>query len=248
MWPDGVALVVGGSGGIGRAVCEALARAGARVALTYRTRRDAAEATADAVRALGGHAEVYAAALEDPAAVADAVARVAESGPIHTVVHAAGSDIRMRWISELQAPEWYAVMRADADGCFHLVQATLPHLRRSRGSLVAITSAGSLRYPARDILSVAPKAAIEALMRGVAREEGRHGVRANCVAVGVVDAGIFQRLAGHDLAPAWIDAARKNTPLGRLGSAADVADAVVYLARAGYVTGQTIAVDGGYSV
>ena len=249
-FPPGTALVIGGSGGIGRAICLALARAGSAIALTYRNNAAAAATCADAVRALGVSAEAHALDLGDPDATRAVIDAIAARGPLHTVIHAAGSDIRMRWISQVTPAEWRDVMRADADGCFHLTHAALPHLRRARGSLVAVTSAGNTRYPSRDILSVAPKAAIEALVRGLAREEGRHGVRANAVAVGVVDAGIFQRLSATDLPPAWTDAARANTPLLRIGDAAEVADAVVFLAsaRASFVTGQTLVVDGGYSV
>jgi NAD(P)-dependent dehydrogenase (short-subunit alcohol dehydrogenase family) len=250
-FPDGVALVAGGSGGVGRAICERLARAGTPVALTYRHNRAAADEVAHAVAALGVAATTYALALDDGAAVGPLVERVAaECGPIHTVVYAVGSAIRMRFIGQVDAAEWDVVMRADAGGFFHLAQAALPHLRRTHGSLVALTSAGLMRYPSRDILSVAPKAAIEALVRGIAREEGRYGVRANSVALGVIDAGIFRRLAGAELPPQWIEAARKNTPLGRLGSADEAAEATVFLAssRAGFITGQTLVVDGGYSV
>jgi NAD(P)-dependent dehydrogenase (short-subunit alcohol dehydrogenase family) len=249
-FPDGVALVAGGSGGVGRAICARLAHAGASVALTYRRNRDAAEQAARAVVAAGGRAAVYAAGFDDRDATGALVERVAaEHGPIHTVIYAVGSDIRMRFVSQVSPAEWREVMRADADGFFHLVQAVLPHLRRSRGALVALTSAGLARFPARDILSVAPKAAIEALVRGVAREEGRHGVRANSVALGVIDAGIFHRLAA-ELPPQWLEAARHNTPLGRLGSADEAAEAAVFLAssRASFITGQTLLVDGGYSV
>ena len=247
---DRVCVITGGSGGIGRAICLALARAGSAIALTYRNNAAAADTCADAVRALGVSAEAHALDLGDPDATRAVIDAIAARGPLHTVIHAAGSDIRMRWISQVTPAEWRDVMRADADGCFHLTHAALPHLRRARGSLVAVTSAGNTRYPSRDILSVAPKAAIEALVRGLAREEGRHGVRANAVAVGVVDAGIFQRLSATDLPPAWTDAARANTPLLRIGDAAEVADAVVFLAsaRASFVTGQTLVVDGGYSV
>jgi NAD(P)-dependent dehydrogenase (short-subunit alcohol dehydrogenase family) len=247
---DGVALVAGGSGGIGRAICERLARAGCRVALTYRRGRDAAEETAAAVRAHGVDAETHAVDLADAAAVAAVVDAVGARGAIHTVVHAVGSDFRMRYLSETSPEEWSSVVHSDADGFFHLVRAALPHLRRSRGAIVAVTSAGLVRYPARDILSVAPKAAIEAVVRGIAREEGRYGVRANSVGVGVVDAGIFRRLAQTDLSPAWVEAAAKNAALGRLGTADEIAEAVAFLAssRASFITGQSLAVDGGYGV
>jgi len=247
----GVALVAGGSGGLGRAVCERLARAGIRVALTYRKRADAAEETAAAVRAAGGQATILEADLADAERVGPLVdGLVAEHGPLQTVVHAVGSDIPMRYISQIDAETWHKVLHADVDGFFHLVRASLPHLRRAKGSIVALTSAGLRRYPVRDVLSVAPKAAIEALVRGVAREEGRYGVRANGVAVGVIDAGIFQRLSRTELAPEWIDAARENAALGRFGTAEEVAEATVFLAsrRSSYVTGQTLYVDGGYSI
>jgi NAD(P)-dependent dehydrogenase (short-subunit alcohol dehydrogenase family) len=141
-------------------------------------------------------------------------------------------------------------MHADATGFFHLVHAALPHLRKTCGSIVAVTSAGITRFPSRDILSVAPKAAIEALVRAVAKEEGRFGVRANAVALGVIDAGIFKRLEGGELGASWTDAAKANTPLRRFGTAEEVAEAVAFMAsaRASYVTGQTLAVDGGYTI
>jgi NAD(P)-dependent dehydrogenase (short-subunit alcohol dehydrogenase family) len=101
------------------------------------------------------------------------------------------------------------------------------------------------------VLSVAPKGAIEALLRGIAREEGRNGVRANAVAVGVVDAGMFPKLVERgELSQQWIDAAIRNTPLRRFGKPQDIADAAVFLAssRARYITGQTLFVDGGYTL
>ncbi len=108
-------------------------------------------------------------------------------------------------------------------------------------------SAGQSRWPPGDALSVIPKAGVTAAVRGLAREEGRHGVRANAVAVGVVEAGIFHRI---DFSGAWRDAATRNIPLRRFAAADEVAQCVVFLAseRASYVTGQVLHADGGYSI
>jgi 3-oxoacyl-[acyl-carrier protein] reductase len=246
-FPAGTALVAGGSGGIGRAICRRLAAAGSDVALTYRGNAAGAEAAAADVRAAGRAAQVHRLDLTDAAAARALFERL---GPVHTVVYAAGPAIRQPYISQIPADAWREAIDAEVHGFFHLVQAAIPALRATRGALVAVTSAGLLRYPARDALSVAPKAAITALAVGVAREEGRYGVRANCVALGVIEAGIFLRLRDDTFTPAWLDAMRRNTALGRFGAAEEAAEAVTFLAsaRASYITGQTLAVDGGYSL
>jgi NAD(P)-dependent dehydrogenase (short-subunit alcohol dehydrogenase family) len=243
-----VALVLGGSGGLGAAIALKLGEVGLDVVMTYRRNAEAAEACAARVRELGQTARVVALDLSDAAAVQRVVTEI---DGLTSVVHAVGSEIPMQFVSQVTTETWQRVMHADVDGFFHVVQAALPRLREVGGSIVALTSAGLYRHPARDVLSVAPKAAIEALVKAVAREEGRFGVRANCVAVGVVEAGMFLRLKQGGLPPAWIEAARKNAPLGRFGSAEDVAEAAAFLVSkrsAGYITGQTIVVDGGYSV
>jgi 3-oxoacyl-[acyl-carrier protein] reductase len=250
-FPAGIALVTGGSGGVGRAVCARLAEAGADVALTYRRGKARAEEAVLEVQRAGRKAEMHAVSLEDSAAVVALAADLVERfGAIHTVIHAVGADIPMRYVSQITPETFREVMVGDATGFFHVVHATLPHLRASHGSLVAITSAGLRRYPVKDVLSVAPKGAIEALVRAVASEEGRFGVRANSVALGVIEAGIFLRLEGKELDPRWIEAAKQNTAMRRFGTADEVADAAVFLAssRASYITGQVLSVDGGYSV
>jgi NAD(P)-dependent dehydrogenase (short-subunit alcohol dehydrogenase family) len=100
------------------------------------------------------------------------------------------------------------------------------------------------RHPSGDILSTAPKAGIESVIRGLAREEGRYGVRANAVGVGVIEAGMFHQL---DFDDRWVSVAKERIPLGRFGEARDVGDAVVLATQAAYLTGQTLWVDGGYT-
>jgi NAD(P)-dependent dehydrogenase (short-subunit alcohol dehydrogenase family) len=229
-----------------------LAAAGSRIAITYRQNQDAARAVAQEIREHGGECSIHGVELGDLESVAACVEEVSKAhGPIHTIAHAAGTRIDQPYISELTPQQWSDTMNWDVNGFFHVAHAALPHLRNSRGSIVFVSSAGLRRFPPGDVLSVAPKAAIEALVRGIAREEGRYGVRANSVAVGVVDAGMFVELVERgELSQTWLDAAIRNTPLRRFAKPEEVADAVVFLAssRASYVTGQTLFVDGGYTL
>ncbi|HQR03058.1 MAG: SDR family oxidoreductase [Proteobacteria bacterium] len=251
-FPEGVALVVGGSGGMGQLICQHLAEAGSDVALTYHKNAGRAEEVARSVKALGRQAEILQLSLGDEVSVCTAVEQLAAKHRIHTVVIASGSDINQPRIRELTPENWKKVVQADLNGFFNLVHATLPVLKAGGGgSYVHISSAGLFRWPEGDVLSVAPKAAIESLIKGIAKEEGRFGIRANSVAIGVIDAGIFHRLwADGTFDEEWQKAVHQGLCLKRWGSAEEVASAVVFLAsnRAGYTTGQILAVDGGYGV
>ena len=246
-----VVVVIGGSGGIGQAIARMAAVRGADVALTFRRNRAAADAVTAEISALGRRALSAPLDLTDPAGAATFLQEVAEQlGRIDAIICAAGPDLPQPAIRDVTPHQWQSVVLADMTGVFLLISAALPHLRASQGALVALSSAGVRRYPPGDILSVAPKASIEALIRGVAREEGRHGVRANAVAVGVVEAGQFLRLKGGEFSEKWEQAAKRNTALKRFGSADELAEIVLFLAsrRASYVTGQIISADGGYSL
>jgi len=252
-FPAGAAVVLGGSGGVGRAICERLAHYGSDVALTYRGNEKAARETAEVVQKLGRKASIHQVSVADADAVKAVFGDVmAQHGGVHTVVHAAGSSIDQPFISQVTPEQWRAVIDADVNGFFNVVYAALPHLREGGGgSFVYISSAGLKRFPAGDVLSVAPKGAVEALLRGIAKEEGRFGIRANSVALGVIDAGMFPRLVERgELSAEWVEAAKRNAALRRFGTAEEVAEAVAFLAsrRASYITGQMLMLDGGYTI
>ncbi|MGD1223667.1 SDR family NAD(P)-dependent oxidoreductase [Streptomyces krungchingensis] len=247
----GVAFVAGGTGGIGAAVVRTLAERGSDVAFTYRGRRAAADALAEEAGRPGRRALALRVDLSDEAATAQAVAEAAASGGLHTLVYAAGPHVPMVHLSKVTPSQYRAQLDADAGAFFNLVHPALPLLRESRGSIVAVTTVATRRFPVRDGLSSGTKGAVEAVARALAAEEGRYGVRVNCVGPGMLTDGNAARLIGSgELDEAALEITRRNIPLRRFGAATDIAEAVVFLAsdRAGFITGQALGVDGGYSV
>ncbi len=247
----GAALVVGGSGGLGAVIVAELAARGSDVALTYRNRADAAAAASAEVAQRGRRSWIARADLTDDEETAKAIDELAAAaGGLHTMVYAAGPNVPQLHLSRIDPAVVRAQLDADAAGFFSAAHAALPHLRASGGSIVAVSTAAIGRFPVRDGLSTIPKAAVEAAVRGLAAEEGRFGVRANSVGPGMLTDGMAQRLmASGDLDERALDAARGNIPMRSFGAAADIAEAVCFLAsdRARYISGQHLAVDGGYT-
>ncbi len=247
----GAVLVFGGSGGIGQHVAKAFAGAGSDVALVYRSKKEVAEAVAGEIQALGRKATAHAADVTDAAQIKTTVAAAVKAhGRVHTVVWAAGPVVEQVFIGETSADLWKKSIDIEVHGLFNAVQATLPHLReQGGGSYVHLGSAGHLWFPQKDGLSVIPKAANEALIKGIAKEEGKYNIRANTVLVGVIKAGMFLVLLERGVFDQkWTDETQKLLCLKRWGEPEEIGHAAVFLATNQYVTGQQINVSGGFGV
>jgi 3-oxoacyl-[acyl-carrier protein] reductase len=246
---QGAAVVVGASGGLGEAIARMLAARGSAVAATYRTPGSLRVAN---LLGLGPAISDYQLDLGDADACRTTIADVVRDfGGVHTLVYAAGPHVPMLHLSRVTPEQYRRQLLDDAVAYFNVVHAALPHLREAHGNIVAVTTAATTRFPVRDGLSAGPKGAVEATTWGLAAEEGRFGVRANCVGPGMLTDGMAERLiASGDLDERALEVTRGNIPLRRFGTADDIAEAVCFLASdaANFISGQKIDVDGGYGV
>jgi 3-oxoacyl-[acyl-carrier protein] reductase len=233
-----VALVTGGSRGIGRAIALALAEAGASVAVGFRERAAEAAETVDAIRAAGGRAVAVGADVSVRPAV-EAMARLAQAelGPIDVLVNNAGA-ATLRGLDDLTEEAFDRTIAVNLKSAFLCISAVLPGMRARRwGRIVNISSTAARGGGAVGVHYNAAKAGLEGLTRGYASRLAPEGVTVNAVAPGLIDTDMAAPLkqAGY--------AAR--VPIGRFGMAEEVAQAVLMVAGNAFVTGQTIAVNGG---
>jgi 3-oxoacyl-[acyl-carrier protein] reductase len=238
--PDGagraqgrVALVTGGSRGIGRAIALRLAAEGADVAVNYRRDADAADAVVDEIRAGGRKASAFQASVDDAEADAAMVRDVlAEFGAVDILVHSAGIASRGRTVTETDPGEPLKVMATHAFGAHHLCRLLVPQMRG---------------LPRADVVLISSVAGANPMAGSLASEELRHGVRVNVVAPGLVVTEMGDRLARAVAGVADAAELDRQHPLGRVCRPEDVADVVAFLVSTPYVTRQRITVDGGSS-
>lgn len=239
-----VALVTGGSGDIGGAICEALAAAGCDIALTYVGNVEGAEATASAVMAHGRRAHHVTLDQRDETSIDAATASVIDHfGRCDILVNNAAWNIGIPFpqLDELDGATWDRVLETNLRGPYLLSRALATHLAAGPGGrIVNIASVGGINPGSSSIAYSCSKAGLIHLTHCLAVALAPN-IAANCVAPGLVEG---TRMA-NNVPDAVAEGARRQAVLGRVGSAGDIADATVMLCRADTITGQTIVVDGG---
>jgi 3-oxoacyl-[acyl-carrier protein] reductase len=241
-----VALVTGGGRGIGRAVAVRLASEGANVAISYRSNDATAEEVAEEVRAAGALCEIFKGDVASPEDVDALFKGVGEAlGQVEILVNNAGLT-RDNLMMRMKESEFDEVLRTNLKGTYLCTRAALrPMIRARWGRLVNVSSVVGLLGNAGQANYAASKAGIIGFTKSVAREVAQRGITANVVAPGYVETELTRSLP--DEVKAQI---RGQVPAGRFGEVEEVAEVVAFLAGegAGYITGQTVAVDGGMTM
>lgn len=246
-----VAIVTGGGTGIGRAVSIRLARLGARaVVVNYSRSAKDAEATASELREIGAEAMPYRADIADESMVKGMIAATIEHyGALDVLVNNAGTThfIPHSDLDALTDEIWNDIVSVNLKGTFFCCRAAAKELKKSRGAIINISSVSAYRASGSSIAYAVSKAGILQLTRALALSLAPE-VRVNSVSPGLVSSRWFRRRFGEDVATAQEEAFAKATPLQRVASPDDVAQAVVALLQSDGITGQDLVVDGGKNI
>jgi len=240
-------VVTGASSGIGRAAAMRFARDGAAVLAVGRKAAALAD-VAHEVERTGGRCVPFEADVTRPDAAAAVVAKAVDAfGGLTTLVNAAGI-IAMGTIENTTDEAWDEMLDINLRAPFRLMRAAVPHLVASRGSIVNVSSVTGLRAFPGVLAYCVSKAGVDQLTRCAALELAPQGVRINAVNPGVVISNLHRRSGmNEENYAAFLDRSKQTHPLGRAGEPGEIADLIAFLAsdRAGWITGETISIDGG---
>ena len=243
---ESVALVTGGSRGIGRAICLELARQGAAVAVNYAGNEQAAQETVEACRALGVQAEAFQADVSDPAACESLIAQVKERfGRLDILVNNAGVT-RDGLLMTAKPEDFDKVLDTNLKGAYFCMKAAAKVMMRQRyGRIVNLSSVVGLRGNPGQTNYAASKAGIIGLTKAAAKELASRGITVNAVAPGFIDTDMTAAMPEKAK-----EAMQATIPMGHPGAPEDVATAVAFFAQpdSAYITGQVLCVDGGMAV
>jgi 3-oxoacyl-[acyl-carrier protein] reductase len=238
--PSRRALVTGGSGGIGSAICRRLAADGYSVIVHANGNLDKAQAVAADIAAQGGQAQAVAFDVTNAQATAAALEVLLEAGPIQVLVNNAGIHDDAVFPG-MQLAQWQRVLDVSLNGFFHVTQPlTMPMIRTRWGRIITITSVAAVAGNRGQVNYSAAKGALHAATKSLALEVASRGITVNAVAPGIIDTAMTQGSFGADVI-------NQMVPMKRAGKADEVADLVGFLAsdKAAYISGQIISINGG---
>ena len=237
------ALVTGGSGGLGSAICRRLAADGLHVIVHANGNLTGAQALADRIVAEGGNAQAVAFDVTDASATEGALLALLEQGPVQVLVNNAGIHDDAVFPG-MQLQQWQRVLDVSLNGFFHVTQPlTMPMIRTRWGRIINITSVAAVMGNRGQVNYSAAKGALHAATKSLALELASRGITVNAVAPGIIESGMSQgAFSAEDIA--------RMVPMKRAGKAEEVADLVSFLAseRAAYITGQVLGLSGGFAM
>lgn len=237
------AIVTGGSGGIGSAICRSLCAEGYNVAVCYNSGMDAAEDLVRSLRSEGYHAWAVPCDVTDEEQVVAAVDEVSAAGELAVAVNCSGVS-HIAQIQDMSLLELEEIFSVNSSGTYLICREAAKHMiPNGFGRIVNISSMWGVTGGSCETAYSASKAAVIGLTKALAKELGPSGITVNCVAPGVINTrmnSVFSEEVMQDLSD--------QTPLERIGTPEDVAEAVVYFCKASFVTGQVLCVDGGFSL